>query len=613
MQQYSDTIQDRNGNVIPGATVTVTDYPSGTTSTTYATNAPGSSTNPITADSNGQYSFYAIDGSYTITTSKSGITTSTKVISLRDDNTLINVMGYGAAGDGTTDDTAAIQAALTAGAGGAVFIPEGNYKITGTITIPPSTTLKGVGACDVLVPLAGGSNFSITNTSGTSFLMGRGSTIDGCNFWYPNQVTTSPPTAYDYTITVDNTDSFQSGNNAGVNIQNIVIHNAYKGIDLGGDTAVPNVYGVAHMDNIRMFALHTGIRSGYTLSEVFLSNTVFSPVTWTASLSTAARQWAMTNGNACLHIVSMQGIQMSNVVMYGHARGIYAQGASSTAFGNMTFMSAVGVVIDGVRTCVEVAGNNGFGGAVFSGCTFAATDAFNSGFLTGKCFYLNDSQNANTITFDGCSWSPTTGNHFHVAQSTSTAVQMIVVDGGQFLNCGSGTVASAYYNVYCDDTRTRLSLNGCQFQNLAANAAIVNVKVLNASQLALNDLHVYDTNKKAFEIGTIATAFTTRGILSRSTVASTWPASTLFSVASAGTITLYESDTDYYEVSGTTNITSVSASWPGRRVTLKFAGILTFTDGSNLKLAGDFVTSADDTITLVCNGTNWYEVSRSVN
>ena len=32
-------------------------------------------------------------------------------------------------------------------------------------------------------------------------------------------------------------------------------------------------------------------------------------------------------------------------------------------------------------------------------------------------------------------------------------------------------------------------------------------------------------------------------------------------------------------------------------MTLMFQGILTFTDGNNLKLAGNFVTTADDTIT----------------
>lgn len=67
-------------------------------------------------------------------------------------------------------------------------------------------------------------------------------------------------------------------------------------------------------------------------------------------------------------------------------------------------------------------------------------------------------------------------------------------------------------------------------------------------------------------------------------------------------------------ISGVTNITSLGVvGFTNRTVTLIFQGILTFTDGSNLKLAGNFVTTADDTITLFCDGTNWYEVARSVN
>lgn len=68
-----------------------------------------------------------------------------------------------------------------------------------------------------------------------------------------------------------------------------------------------------------------------------------------------------------------------------------------------------------------------------------------------------------------------------------------------------------------------------------------------------------------------------------------------------------------FNITGTTDITSVTASWHDRIVALKFAGILTFTDGGNLKLNNDFVTSADDIIFLWCDGTNWYEISRSSN
>ena len=68
-------------------------------------------------------------------------------------------------------------------------------------------------------------------------------------------------------------------------------------------------------------------------------------------------------------------------------------------------------------------------------------------------------------------------------------------------------------------------------------------------------------------------------------------------------------------ISGTTNVTSItsSAGNEGQRVTLIFTDELTFTDGNNLALAGNFATTSGDTITLVCGQTNWYEVCRSAN
>ena len=58
----------------------------------------------------------------------------------------VNVMDYGAKGDGVTDDTAAFTAALNAvgGQGGTVFAPTGNYMIKSHLVVPPNVTLEGV-------------------------------------------------------------------------------------------------------------------------------------------------------------------------------------------------------------------------------------------------------------------------------------------------------------------------------------------------------------------------------------------------------------------------------------------------------------------------------------
>jgi hypothetical protein len=89
---------------------------------------------------------------------------------------------------------------------------------------------------------------------------------------------------------------------------------------------------------------------------------------------------------------------------------------------------------------------------------------------------------------------------------------------------------------------------------------------------------------------------------------------TVPSVASAATITL-PALIDFITVTGTVGITSITASYPGRVVTLQFSNASPgqVTDGSNLKLNGNFVPTTDDTLTLVCDGTNWVEIARSAN
>jgi polygalacturonase len=68
------------------------------------------------------------------------------------DKTPLNVLDFGAKGDGATKDTAAIQKALdacTAAGGGTVFVPEGVY-LTGSLTIGADTTLQLSGHANIL-------------------------------------------------------------------------------------------------------------------------------------------------------------------------------------------------------------------------------------------------------------------------------------------------------------------------------------------------------------------------------------------------------------------------------------------------------------------------------
>ena len=68
----------------------------------------------------------------------------TKVTYSMIDGAVVNVLDYGAIGDGITDDKTAIQAAFNSGAKG-VYFPAGTYLISGKLTLD-SAHLFGDGA-----------------------------------------------------------------------------------------------------------------------------------------------------------------------------------------------------------------------------------------------------------------------------------------------------------------------------------------------------------------------------------------------------------------------------------------------------------------------------------
>jgi len=90
---------------------------------------------------------------------------------------------------------------------------------------------------------------------------------------------------------------------------------------------------------------------------------------------------------------------------------------------------------------------------------------------------------------------------------------------------------------------------------------------------------------------------------------------TLETLAAATEITIDQDHTTVCTITGTTQIDTITPSWAGKVIILKFASTPTVKDGAdNLVLAGaDFVATAQDTLTLFCDGVKWIETSRSVN
>lgn len=151
MQKYQNSIQDLKGNAVAGASIAVYIFGTASLATIYSDNgvtviAPGA----LLSDAEGEFAFYAANGRYNVQVVATGLASQTTYDVLLfdpEDAGITSVKNYGAVGNGTTDDTAAIQAgidAVSTAGGGTLLFPEGTYIVAG-LQIKASVYLQGSG------------------------------------------------------------------------------------------------------------------------------------------------------------------------------------------------------------------------------------------------------------------------------------------------------------------------------------------------------------------------------------------------------------------------------------------------------------------------------------
>jgi Pectate lyase superfamily protein len=231
-----------------------------------------------------------------------------------------NVMEFGAAGNGTNDDTAAINEAIAAASpsaaptGNIVFFPAGKYLVTSTLTVPPGVTLEGVGwntpgaqvnvFAGTWVYVDGGADFSPVTISGSGGAVRK----MGFNVFNPNA--TGAPAEAPPMVHV-------TGNNALV--EHICLYNPYGGIylDGGSQAVIRRIFGQP---------LYYGILIDRSYDINYIDYVHF----WTYShpVNTAPAAFQVANGTA-IALYRCDNPQLSNIFALHYNRGLSMSGSAA--------------------------------------------------------------------------------------------------------------------------------------------------------------------------------------------------------------------------------------------------------------------------------------------
>lgn len=177
---------------------------------------------------------------------------------------------YGAVGDGLADDTSALNTALNSGFFGIIFIPNGTYKITNTVSKPT----QGLGAFfhgeskdGVIIKLPDGTTGFGNPSSPKPFISTCEATggISADVFYFQWK---------DFTIDVGNNPGaiavrFYSNNVGSMTDINIKATNALIGLDMGyRDQNGPNLISKVEISGFQTGYFTTNILNSQTLSEI---------------------------------------------------------------------------------------------------------------------------------------------------------------------------------------------------------------------------------------------------------------------------------------------------------------------------------------------------------
>ncbi|HEX6456233.1 MAG TPA: glycosyl hydrolase family 28-related protein [Solirubrobacterales bacterium] len=459
---------------------------------------------------------------------------------------------YGAKADGTTDDAAAIQAAINAvaAAGGVVFVPAGTYIIGTTLSLPANVRLVGAGWTAILKAknnlnglVLEGANYA---TSGTKNGAVEHLVIDGNK--------------------ANNTSS------AGIKLQsqNFYLHKVLvrncngHGFDVKLTTETEQQ--IAGLDNV---------------------------LTSCRAINCEGHGFKIEAHDTLMY--DCQAIQCKETGFYWTTNG-YMEDCHSWCY-DSTLESAT-------KTGYRLAGSVHCVNCVAEGATERQVLIVGNvvGWSGGEIFNGASKPNAALIEFNGGTsarildpWMHEFGTGGAFKFTTNGEASIIRArcfdSGGNQVTQGSPS----------EDIRWDLALGGGTTLGEAAMTKFKQITMISFNPGTVpNKTLYYDTNtgRLRFKDGIGTTRDFIMGAMEETASANT------ISVSTRGTLN---------KVTGSTEVKKINATFAGHTVKLLFTSTAKLVKGENLVIASTFEGAANRTITLICDGTNWIELGRSVN